>query len=130
MLGYAVGKFMPYVTGGWASGSVNFRTITQGPLGVTPGVNPPGFQATTSTADTRMDGFYIGGGVDWKIAQNAVVGLEYRHTDLGSGTVATINASGSTTFVPLIIRQSAESDAILLRGHLLFGREEAVAPLK
>jgi outer membrane immunogenic protein len=130
-LGYAVGKFMPYVTGGWASGSVNFRTITQGTPGVPPSANPPvSFTATTSTADDRLDGFYIGGGLDWKIAQNAVVGIEYRHTDLGSATIATINSAGSPTFVPLIIRQNAESDAILLRGHLLFGREVVEAPLK
>ena len=126
-LGYAAGKFMPYVTGGWASGSVNFRTITGTPIAV-PTLS--GAAETTSTADERLDGFYIGGGLDWKIAPNAVVGIEYRHTDLGSATIATINSSGSTSFVPLIIRQSAESDAILLRGNLLFGREVVEAPLK
>src|SRR5262249_4089140 len=44
-LGYSVGKFMPYVTGGWATGSVDFRTITQAPAGSPPAA--PGFAATT-----------------------------------------------------------------------------------
>jgi outer membrane immunogenic protein len=122
-LGYAAGKFMPYVTGGWASGSVNFRTITGTPIAVP---NLAGAAQTTSTADERLDGFYIGGGLDWKITPNAVVGIEYRHTDLGSGNSVTFNPSNVAIpggFTPVVVRQTAESDAILLRGHLLFGRE-------
>jgi outer membrane immunogenic protein len=125
-LGYAVGNFMPYVTGGWATGSINTRVV------------PPTVGVATATSgvaiewgDRRLDGYYIGGGLDWKLASHVVVGIEYRHTDFGSGNITTFNPSlnGNTTNPVETIRARADSDAILLRASLLFGRED-FAPLK
>jgi outer membrane immunogenic protein len=113
-LGFAAGRFMPYVTGGWATGSVNFREV--GTSGV-----------TVNTGDTRLDGYFLGGGVDWKLARHVVVGIEYRHTDLGSGNMAIYNATSNSPVET--IRTRADSDAVLLRGSLLFGRED-YAPMK
>jgi outer membrane immunogenic protein len=113
-LGYAVGNFLPYVTGGFATGSVNFREVFPGGV-------------AAAWGDTRANGWFAGGGLDWKLARNVVVGVEYRHTDLGSTDMTIFNTSGAPGSA--IIRAQAESDAVLLRGSLLFGGRD-YAPLK
>jgi opacity protein-like surface antigen len=113
-VGLAMGHWMPYVTGGWATGSVNFRSV-----------NAAG--VATEWADGRQDGWFLGGGLDWKLAPNAVLGVEYRHTDLGSHTAQDFNP---TTGTPVeLVRTRADSDAVLFRGSLLFGGRD-YAPLK
>jgi opacity protein-like surface antigen len=116
-VGLAAGNWMPYVTGGWATGSTNFRLVAPAPSGV-----------TVFWADNRQDGWFLGGGLDWKLAPNVVIGAEYRHTDLGTGPEApVISIGGGVT--GLHVKERAESDAILLRGSLLFGGRD-YAPLK
>jgi outer membrane immunogenic protein len=123
-LGYAVGNnWLPYVTGGWATGSNNFRAVCNIPGDC--GAFAPGVAA--EWADGRSYGYYIGGGLDWKLTQYAVVGIEYRHTDLGAVTEQDFNPLG----VPVeLVRMRAESDALLLRGSLLFNPTPTYAPLK
>ena len=131
-LGVAMGHFMPYVTGGWATGSVNYRSVQFG-------TNGSAFDA----GDTRLDGYFIGGGLDWKLASNVVVGIDYKHIDLGSGTMqiicgnAACGAFGGGLGGPSpdgTVRARAESDALMIRGHLLFGAADLArsgyAPLK
>jgi outer membrane immunogenic protein len=120
-LGYAVGRFMPYVTGGWATGEVQFKSIAG------PGIPGVAQGTTTTEADARQNGFYVGGGLDWKLSRNAVVGIEYRHTDLGSADTHFFFTTSAGSPEP--IRQHAESDAVLLRGSLLFGGRD-YEPLK
>jgi opacity protein-like surface antigen len=115
-VGYAMGSWMPYVTGGWATGSVNFRAV-------------PASGVATAWADTRQDGWFLGGGVDWKLAPYAVLGIEYRHTDLGTTGVVPAFVPSSGAFIENIKHQ-ADSDAILFRGSLLFGSPTVAAPLK
>jgi outer membrane immunogenic protein len=115
-VGWALGKFMPYATGGYATGEVQFKSIAS--TGV-----------ATTEADARQNGFYVGGGLDWKVSRNAVVGIEYRHTDLGSANTNFFFTSAPVGNGPEPIRQHAESDAIFLRGSLLFGGRD-YEPLK
>jgi outer membrane immunogenic protein len=115
-VGLAMGHWMPYATGGWATGSVNFRVIPVNGNGV-----------ASEWEDNRQNGWFLGGGLDWKLAPNAVIGVEYRHTDLGTGPVEpTFSPSGA--FVENV-KQRAEADAIMFRGSLLFGGRD-YAPLK
>jgi len=125
-VGWAMGNWMPYVTGGWATGTVNFRAVNPSFLTTGPGV-------ATAWADDRQDGFFVGIGADWKLASYAILGIEYRHTDLGTGAVVPafdprIGATPIPNFVENI-KNRADNDAILLRGSLLFGVPE-YAPLK
>jgi outer membrane immunogenic protein len=114
-VGWSFGNWLPYATGGFATGSTNFRAI-------------PASGVTSDQADMRHDGWYIGGGLDWKLARNVVVGLEYRHTDLGHASAADFNpATGLPTGVIVTTRQ--ESDSVMVRGSLLFGGRD-YAPLK
>jgi len=115
-VGWALGRWMPYVTGGFASGSVEFRE------------NVTATGVADEFADKRLNGWYAGGGVDWKLSPHAVVSLEYRHTDLGSGTSEGI--SPATGAAIGLVTQHAESDSIMLRGSLLFGVRDVYTALK
>ncbi len=42
---------------------------------------------------TRHGGGYIGGGIDWRVWQNLVAGVEYRHYEFGSVTATPILAA-------------------------------------
>ncbi|HXY89608.1 MAG TPA: outer membrane protein [Xanthobacteraceae bacterium] len=64
-LGYAVDRFMPYVTGGAAFGDVKATT---------PGLG--------SQSDTRT-GWTVGGGTEYAFAPNWTVKAEYLYVDLG-----------------------------------------------
>jgi opacity protein-like surface antigen len=129
-IGYAIGHFLPYVTGGFATGSLDFHVPC--PTGAPAGTCPTGVGAGTDVlkADGRAYGYYIGGGLDWKLARNVVVGVEYRHVDLGS-----VNGPILANVPPALVatgvdaRMRATEDAVLLRGSLLFGGRD-YAPLK
>jgi hypothetical protein len=120
------GSLMPYVTGGWATGSLNFRAI---PVAAAPGP----FGVALEQADGRADGFYIGGGLDWKISAHAVIGIEYRHTDLGDVTAPAFSKDTTSTGVSSFtenVRLHGDSDMLMFRASLLFDPRPAVAPLK
>ena len=65
----AMGKWMPYITGGYANAhfAQELRSTAQIP--------------TDYSSDDRLEGWYIGGGVDMALAHGWTVGLEYRHYD-------------------------------------------------
>ncbi|MEO1709798.1 MAG: outer membrane beta-barrel protein [Pseudomonadota bacterium] len=71
-IGLANNIAMIYFTGGYANAGVETNT-TDGVL-----VDP---------VDERLDGFYIGGGVDWQPIKNLVFGIEYRHYDFDASTL-------------------------------------------
>jgi outer membrane immunogenic protein len=120
-LGWAAGNWMPYVTGGYASGSINMHVVNPAITGGT----------SIEIGDVRTDGYYVGGGLDWKLAPYAVVGIEYRHTDLGWDTMHTFVPQTGAVGPDSPLRARADSDAILFRGSLLFNPPRAAAaPLK
>ena len=75
-MGYAAGRFLPYVTGGVAYGHLT-NTYTDTSSSFVPG----GYDESWS--DTRV-GWTIGAGVEAEIAHNVSVKVEYLYTDLGS----------------------------------------------
>lgn len=68
-LGYAMGQFLPYITGGWAWADVD-RSASFG----------------NQSANADFDGWTLGAGVDYAITNNWSAGLEYRYTDFGDET--------------------------------------------
>ena len=62
-----MGKWMPYITGGYANAAYHFygRTI--------------GTQIQNEEARARLSGWFIGGGVEMALSHGWTVGLEYRH---------------------------------------------------
>ncbi len=81
-LGYAAGRFMPYVTGGAAFGDIK--------------TSIPGFGSTT---DTRV-GWTAGGGLEYAFNGPWSAKIEYLHVDLGrGGTIAGADAKFQTDIV-------------------------------
>jgi opacity protein-like surface antigen len=123
-VGLALGKWMPYLTGGVASAGFSNEARN---LSLAPG-------ATTIVRweKGRYEGWYIGGGVDWAISGGWTVGIDYRHYDFSSnlepasaviggvwGALPNDNASFSPT-----------ADTVTLRVSWKFGRDQCCAPLK
>ena len=78
-LGYAWRDVLFYGTAGYASGEINAREIV------------PAAPVILDSITKRQDGWFAGAGVDWaawKGRQTAIiVGLEYKHVDLGTATM-------------------------------------------
>jgi outer membrane immunogenic protein len=85
-LGWAMGQWMPYLTGGYGNGSFQFNAQT------VPGT-------LTEEARARTGGLYIGGGVDWALSRNWIIGVEYRHYDFGSKIDASSQSNASSELV-------------------------------
>jgi len=69
----ASGRFMTYISGGWASAKVDTTGVT-----IATG-------AVLDTTSARHDGWYIGGGLDFTLVGNWIFGVEYRHYQLEDG---------------------------------------------
>jgi opacity protein-like surface antigen len=126
--GYAAGKWMPYVTGGYANGAFDFENRI-------PTVSPGGTQLQEE-AHKRLGGWYIGGGLEWAISPGWSTGIEYRHYEFDSGTTTAFCAStgGASGCAPLgspleRVKFEATTDTVEARVSWRWGRPEA-APLK
>jgi outer membrane immunogenic protein len=119
-LGWAMGKWMPYLTGGYASAAFDQKISLN-----TASSNPYGDRE-------RHSGWYIGGGVDMAVAHGWTIGLEYRHYEFDEATYAptrTVAATGLLDLSQPANRVDATSDIVTLRASWKFGRP-APAPLK
>ena len=127
---WMVHNIMPYATGGYAFGNFDNKKIcgTVGPTAVNGCFNGAGIGTAQEVGQGSSDGWFVGGGLDWKIADHVVVGIEYRHVDLGTVTVANIEPVTGTFIGHDRVR--GDSDMLMLRGSLLFGAREIAAPLK
>ncbi|MGE0232656.1 MAG: outer membrane protein [Flavobacteriaceae bacterium] len=86
-VGYAMNRWLAYVKGGYAGANVNYSvTDTVGP------------SIGAGSASQWMSGYQIGGGVDYALTNNLILGVEYRFADYGSETfVVPLGAGGSVT---------------------------------
>ena len=71
-LGYAWDRWLPYVTGGYATGQVTSRFQDFNFNGGIPVVSDK----------QRHGGWVLGAGVDYAITNNVIIGVEYLHIDL------------------------------------------------
>jgi outer membrane immunogenic protein len=77
-----------YVTGGWAYGQVKNSMNGFGAFSGT---------AFTTNSSNDHSGWTVGFGADYMIAHNWIVGIEYKHTDLGSETNSYVLPAGTIT---------------------------------
>jgi len=108
-LGWAVtDNWMIYATGGYASGRL--ETLTRD------AVTGVAFDSTAS----RHDGWFIGGGIEYALTQNLIIGAEYQHLDLDARNVS------ATPFFATEIRNGLGADVDIVRARLSFklGRPE------
>ena len=77
-LGWAIDRWMPYVTGGWAYGNVKTSIPSIG----------------FSSDRTHTGGYAIGAGLEYAFTNNLVAGVEYLYVDLGEKNI--INNIGTS----------------------------------
>ena len=128
-LGYSHDRWLGYVKGGLATASIRTSGNVGGesctPLGVC-----SDFSGSFSSRE-RHYGWLAGGGLEYMITPNLIVGLDYSYTDLGARTHA-----GSTTFENLSAKTRVHVDpdaihAVTARVSIKLGRDEpAPMPMK
>jgi opacity protein-like surface antigen len=116
-LGWAMGKWMPYITGGYA----NARFTEKGVVKIN--------NADTRTASERHSGWYIGGGVDMALSHGWTIGLDYRHYEFDDATYDPANPAGVVLAGDRNVAD-ASSDVISLRVSWKLGRPDVARPLK
>jgi outer membrane immunogenic protein len=80
-LGYAApGRWMPYVTGGWAYGD-----------GKIDGTTTTGATSTAYSNTHFYSGWTAGGGIEWAFADHWSTKLEYLYADFGKGPIIPIS---------------------------------------
>ena len=103
-LGWAMGHWMPYVSGGYASSSFTYRANTVAlPI------------LATEDARTRNDGWYVGAGFDMVVAPGWTTGLEYRHYDFGSTSSPAFTAQPPQGVLIETLSQSSTVDTVSVR---------------
>jgi len=75
-LGYAVGPYLPYITGGYANGRL------QSTFSSSNGMN----SFTPKVIEEDIDGYQAGAGIETLVGSNVSVGLEYMYTSLDDDT--------------------------------------------
>jgi opacity protein-like surface antigen len=127
--GWAAGHWMPYITGGYASGGYDFSG--RNPVVPVAGGSAGGATNLVEQAHARLSGWYIGGGFEWIVAPMWTAGLEYRHYDFGTGSTTGFRQDASLPAVALEpVRFDATTDTVMARVSWRWGREPAAAPLK
>jgi outer membrane immunogenic protein len=104
-VGWALGYWLPYVSGGYASGPTFSQTISS--------------LATTEIGRTSPGGAYIGGGLDWAVWGGLVVGLEYRHYDFRTQRVEPVNPFGGGVLIDTY-NTTTKFDTLTFRATYLF----------
>jgi opacity protein-like surface antigen len=115
---------MPYITAGYAtmewSAEGRNRNLA------------PGATTIIQWGDGRNTGWYVGGGVDWAIAQGWTIGIDYRHyefdTNLETARAIVGGVWGSVPNDNAAFDMSA--DIVTMRVSWKFGRPDCCAPLK
>jgi outer membrane immunogenic protein len=90
-VGYAFNQALLYVKGGWAGANTNW--MANAPTAVAP--------ATPFTASNTQEnsGWTVGVGLDYKIWNNLVAGIEYDHFDLAYAGFTAPVSNGGTPFL-------------------------------
>jgi outer membrane immunogenic protein len=100
-VGFAMNQWMVYGTGGYARAEIQsqyFDMSTGGPFGL--------------ERSNHHDGWYYGGGLEFLVTNNFIVGVEYKHYDFSSavhldtgGDSTTLKASAEAVLLRLTLKQ-------------------------
>jgi outer membrane immunogenic protein len=82
-LGWAANNWLFYGTGGYALGTVASRVVESD-------------RVVFDTTSKDENGWFAGGGIEYAIAKNVILGVEYQHIDLGT----TFHPSSADGFAP------------------------------
>jgi outer membrane immunogenic protein len=108
-----------YVKGGYANADVSVRADS--------GIPTPG---TVFRVSERMDGWTLGGGMEWKLSRNIIFGLEYNFVDLEGHSFHT-RTTGTDPGVPINVRlDDTQISNVMARVSYKFDDRREPAPLK
>jgi opacity protein-like surface antigen len=117
-VGWSAGRWMPYVTGGYASGAFSYSEST-------PGATP----TVVASSYARISGWYLGGGAEWAVSPGWSAGVEYRFYDFGDANKAAFTPSGVQLGPPYLHFDPDNVQSVMARVSWRWGRPDA-APLK
>jgi outer membrane immunogenic protein len=75
-IGYAFNRYLVFGKGGWAGSNVNVQ------------LERTGANAVTAVSDKFVDGWTIGGGLEYQLWGNFVIGMEYDYVTLNLSTTS------------------------------------------
>jgi len=104
-LGWAWDRWLLFANGGWARLEIDSQEVTAPP---TP------FDFTTTH---RQNGYYIGGGVEYALADHLIVGLEYQHVDVGTAFQAS-SADAFNTSPPGVNGRNIDGKEDIVRARI------------
>ena len=119
-LGWALGKWMPYITGGYANARFSEK------------VSINASSSNPYMDSQRHSGWFIGTGVEMALSHGWTVGLEYRHYDFDNqlySVTRTLAGGVIDTSQPSDFKD-VSLDTFTIRASWKFGRPEQVVPLK
>jgi outer membrane immunogenic protein len=90
-VGYAFGKWLPYVTGGFAMGDLDFSQRINN-------VPPNAFYQEGGNKTDLNPGWMVGGGLQYAVAEHWSVRAQYEYVDLGSVSFDAPGSAGFTDF--------------------------------
>lgn len=114
-IGYSWDRTMVFVKGGWAGGDA---TLTA--------TGPGGGGFSTARVDDFVDGWTIGGGIEYAWHPSFIVGVEYQHIQLDLGTAASCDLCliGIPIGDAAAISGNADISLVSLRASYLFRPED------
>jgi outer membrane immunogenic protein len=103
-VGFALDRWLPYVKGGWGGAQTNLFAQRG---------------AASASQSENNSGWIVGGGLDYAITNNIVLGVAYEHYDLDFADFTAPASNGST---PLIVNNASrlKVDAVLGRFNFKF----------
>jgi outer membrane immunogenic protein len=103
-LGWAIDRWMVFGTGGYAHAAVQTRTF-----------NPDDSEFTFTHGDNRHNGWFAGGGLEYLVTNNFILGADYKHYEFRSKSYTdsvfgdfdrTLKASADTVTARVTIKTS------------------------
>jgi outer membrane immunogenic protein len=117
----ADGRFMPYVTGGFAYGRV--KTIASGDIsGTLSGSSGSLSLAGSKTVESNRTGWTAGAGAEFAITHNIAFRAEYLYTDLGKNTLIDKRFSLGSSPVDVNVRMKTTANIVRVGLTYRFGR--------
>lgn len=99
-LGYAIGRWLPYATGGVAFGNVDYESRLHNV-----NTSGAGFYVSGDEQEDANVGWFVGGGLQWAFTDHWGVRVQYEFIDLGD---VTFDSPGSVPFVEFSTHNRAE----------------------
>jgi outer membrane immunogenic protein len=114
-IGYSWDRVMVFGKGGWAGSNATLKVSSTHPV-----------HGGTASTSEFVDGWTIGGGVEYAIWNSVIIGLEYDYVSLSltSAGSCQLCLAGIVDTTPSAVAGDATMSAVMLRASYLFAAED------